>query len=221
MTAKPQQKTYLVLLTPIRAHSEVVVDERDRKDYFTPSRPLFSEHCECIVDRYGLRDGLIKQEQVQDIEYGYVRDVSDIDKVFTLRTNNGVHHARVVVLAVGPANAPNIPGINPEQGCPQMCHTMQIQQFPDPVVSAKLKAKKQTNVLVVGGGLTSAQISDMAVRKGITKVWHLMRGPCKVKPFDVDLAWLGKFRNIEQAAFWSADTDEGRLLYRYHCCPSY
>ncbi|KAF9638645.1 FAD binding domain-containing protein [Lasiodiplodia theobromae] len=194
-----------------KAHSEVVVDERDRKDYFTPSRPLFSEHCECIVDRYGLRDGLIKQEQVQDIEYGYVRDVSDIDKVFTLRTNNGVHHARVVVLAVGPANAPSIPGINPEQGCPQMCHTMQIQQFPDPVVAAKLKAKEQTNVLVVGGGLTSAQISDMAVRKGITKVWHLMRGPCKVKPFDVDLAWLGKFRNIEQAAFWSADTDEERL----------
>ncbi|KAL1638317.1 hypothetical protein SLS56_000125 [Neofusicoccum ribis] len=197
-----------------KAHSEVVIDERDRKDYFTPSRPLFTSHCECIVDRYGLRDGLVKQEQVQDIEFGYIRDISDVDKVFTLWTNTGVHHARTVVLAVGPGNAPSIPDVEPEyleQGCPQMCHSMQIQRFPDPVVSAKIKAKKETNVLVVGGGLTSAQISDMAIRKGITKVWHLMRGSCKVKPFDVDLAWMGKFRNLEQAVFWSADTDKERL----------
>ncbi|KKY15124.1 putative fad binding domain-containing protein [Diplodia seriata] len=194
-----------------KAHSEVEIDERDRKDYFTPSLPLFSEHCECIVDRYGLRDGLIQQEQVQDIEYGCVGDVSDVDKIFTVRTNKGVHHARTVVLAVGPANAPNIPDTDPMQGSRQMCHTMQIQQFPDPVVSAKIKAKKETNVMVVGGGLTSAQISDLAIRKGVTKVWHLMRGPCKVKPFDVDLAWMGKYRNLEQAKFWTADTDEERL----------
>lgn len=88
---------------------------------------------------------------------------------------------------------------------------MQIQKFPDPVVQAKISAKKTTNVLVVGGGLTSAQLSDLAIRRGVTKVWHLMRGPCKVKPFDIDLAWMGKFRNVEQAYFWSADSDEERL----------
>lgn len=32
-----------------------------------------------------------------------------------------------------------------------------------------------------------------------------------VKPFDVDLNWMGKYRNREKAAFWSADTDEERL----------
>lgn len=32
-----------------------------------------------------------------------------------------------------------------------------------------------------------------------------------VKPFDIDLAWIGKSRNFEQAIFWSADTDEERL----------
>lgn len=37
-----------------------------------------------------------------------------------------------------------------------------------------------------------------------------MRGELKVKPFDVGLEWVGKFRNFEQAAFWSADTDEER-----------
>lgn len=32
-----------------------------------------------------------------------------------------------------------------------------------------------------------------------------------VKPFDVDLNWVGKYKNQEKAAFWSADTDEERL----------
>jgi hypothetical protein len=37
-----------------------------------------------------------------------------------------------------------------------------------------------------------------------------MRGPLKVKPFDVDLSWMGKFQNHEKASFWSADTDAER-----------
>lgn len=31
-----------------------------------------------------------------------------------------------------------------------------------------------------------------------------------VKPFDVDLEWMGKYKNVEKAAFWSADSDEGK-----------
>lgn len=30
-----------------------------------------------------------------------------------------------------------------------------------------------------------------------------------VKHFDIGLSWMGKFKNYEKAAFWSADTDEG------------
>jgi len=56
--------------------------------------------------------------------------------------------------------------------------------------------------------LTSAQLADLAVREGVTKVWLLMRGALKVKPFDVDLEWMGKFKNHEKAVFWSADSDE-------------
>ncbi|EDU50925.1 conserved hypothetical protein [Pyrenophora tritici-repentis Pt-1C-BFP] len=32
-----------------------------------------------------------------------------------------------------------------------------------------------------------------------------------VKHFDVDLEWVGKFRNLKQAEFWTADTDEERF----------
>lgn len=32
-----------------------------------------------------------------------------------------------------------------------------------------------------------------------------------VKHFDISLAWMGKYKNWEKAAFWSADTDEGMI----------
>jgi hypothetical protein len=88
---------------------------------------------------------------------------------------------------------------------------MNIECFPDPTIRAKIDLGLRTTILVVGGGLTSAQLSDLAVRRGVSTVWHLMRGPCRTKPFDLDLSWMSKFRNVEQSIFWSADSDEERL----------
>lgn len=198
----------------------MTVNERDRWDYFTPSQRLFKAHCQCVVDRYGLQAGMVRKAAVQDLVFAPVPEMGSEESIFTIRTDTGVRYARTVVLAVGPANPPNIPRFPSMKkaeklGVPlQCCHSMQIKAFPDPVVQAKIDAKRETNVIVVGGGLTSAQLADMAVRRGVRRVWHLMRGEVKVKPFDVDLPWMGKFRNLEQAIFWSADSDEGR-----HICP--
>jgi len=71
----------------------------------------------------------------------------------------------------------------------------------------------RTSTLVLGGGLTSAQIVDLALKKGVSHVTLLTREDLKVTPFDVDLAWKGMFKNTEKAAFWSADTDEQRSSF--------
>jgi lysine/ornithine N-monooxygenase len=190
---------------------EPLVDERDRHDYFTPSMRLFSAHCNCVVHRYGLGKSLIKQETVHDISYNSMAEFSEIDKFFAVRTNRSIHYAKAVVLAVGPGNKACIPGLNVDDHIEGACHTMQITKFPDPTITLKMKARKSTHIVVVGGGLTSAQIIDLAIRKGVTKVWHIMRSGLKVKPFDVDIEWMGKFRNHQHAIFWSANTDEERL----------
>jgi cation diffusion facilitator CzcD-associated flavoprotein CzcO len=88
---------------------------------------------------------------------------------------------------------------------------MHIAEFPDPIVKQRIAARRQTNVLVVGGGLTSAQLTDLAIRKGVTKVWHIMRGPLRIKHFDVGLEWMGKFKNAKQAQFYYADSDDERI----------
>lgn len=204
------------------------VDERDRKDYFVPKTDLFDGHCEDVVRRYGLGGDMLRKEKVVDIEYGEVEkfgadmehdsvmsdDALEDKKVFRVVTDQGVRFAHLVVLAVGPGNAPSIPTV---LGLPSMyphegfAHAMQIKQFPPAHVLPKIKAHQSTNMLVIGGGLTSIQLADLAIKRGVSKVWMLMRGPLKVKHFDVDLEWVGKFRNFKQAEFWTADTDEERF----------
>lgn len=218
----------------------VEIDERDRKDYFSPSTDLFAEYCTSIIDRYGLNEpSQILKQEVTDITHGYLPDNLDIAvpnyKVFTLTTSTGhKFYSRAVVLAMGVGGA-GIQKIFPwrpsseAEGGDACCHSMEIKIFPSQNVQSKIQQKRETNVVVVGGGLSSAQIVDMAVRKGVTKVWFLMRSEFKgwctacsntaylrlaltgkiVKHFDLSLPWMGKYKNWEKAAFWSADTDEG------------
>lgn len=156
----------------------ITIDERDRKDYFSPSRTLFRDYCDCVIDRYGLRQNLVKQETVYDVDFGSVPNLDPDHDLFTIRTDHGLHYARTVVLAIGAGNSPTVPRpfVNHVGNA---CHAMQIRVFPDPSTKTKMKLGRRTNVVVIGGGLTSAQVADMAVRHGVSKVWHIMRGPLK------------------------------------------
>ena len=92
-----------------------------------------------------------------------------------------------MVVAVGPGNQPcipHIPGIstpNPVTNIhpddlasppPQVSHAMQLKTFPSESVKRKIAAGLQTNILIVGGGLTSAQLADLAVRHGVGTIWR-------------------------------------------------
>ncbi|KAL4896981.1 hypothetical protein BDV59DRAFT_198429 [Aspergillus ambiguus] len=189
------------------------IDERDRKDYFSPSTELFADYCESIVRRYGLDEpDLIQQREATDICYDFHAELSPADKIFTVTTADGRRfYSRAVVLAIGPGMTKIFPfplSADEQQGA---CHSTEIRAFPSVNVRRKIQQRQQTNLVIVGGGLSSAQIVDMAVRKGVSKVWLLMRSDFKVKHFDIGLTWMGKFKNYEKAAFWSADTDEERL----------
>ncbi|GAP82714.2 putative FAD binding domain-containing protein [Rosellinia necatrix] len=185
------------------------IDERDRKDYFVPSTPLFFSHCRCLVDRYQLREPILSQEQVEDIRYDNVREFDDEQKIFSIKTNKGRHYAKIVVLAIG-GNPHQIPYPLSAEELEGATHAMDIKTFPPHYVKQKMAKGAETNVLVVGGGLTSAQIADLAIRRGIKKVWLIMRGPLKIKHFDIGLEWVGKFRNIEHAQFWNSNSAEDR-----------
>ncbi|KAM0083147.1 hypothetical protein ACKRZS_005093 [Fusarium odoratissimum] len=197
-----------------RQEARVDINVRERNDYYNPSTSLFCDHCEKVAARYNLSSNMIRKEALQHLDYDEVKGISiDGEKLFTVTSNKVRRYARTVVLAVGPANVAKIPHIPsmPDEKLPQTCHSMHITEFPDPIVKARIAAKKTTNILVVGGGLTSAQLTDLAIRKGVTKVWHVMRGPLRIKHFDVGLEWMGKFKNAKQAQFYYADSDDERI----------
>ena len=198
---------------------ETAIDERDRQDYFTPSTPLFKDHCESVILNYGLKDQMLKQENVIDIDFGYVDGVSDVDQIFTVTTDKRTYFSKTVVLAVGTGGIPEMPDTHERAPIPGACHSMHIKLFPAANVQAKMQKREQTNVIVVGGGLTAAHLAVNALRSGVTKVHMILRRHLNVKPFDIDLSWMGKFKNAQQASFWSADTDEGeysvlRMIWR-------
>ncbi|KAI9844998.1 MAG: hypothetical protein M1837_005142 [Sclerophora amabilis] len=188
------------------------IDERDRNDYFTCSSALFEDYCQSIVRRYKLEE-MVKRADVQSIQYDFLGDDLVSDKIFTLSGSSGVTYARTVVVAVGPGSKPTLPvePSTPESGA--TCHSSQLStiEFPPTHLRAKIARHRETNVLIVGGGLTSAQIADLAIRRGVSKVWHIMRGEMKVKHFDVDLKWVAKFKNVEKSVFWMADDDKARF----------
>ncbi|KAK3295550.1 uncharacterized protein B0H64DRAFT_474488 [Chaetomium fimeti] len=203
-----------------KGESRIPINERDRNDYFNPTQSLFRDHCDDVVGRYGLHaSALVRKERVLDITYAPVPGISTAgEKIFTVRTNHGVRYSPIVVVAVGPGNKPcipEIPGLNPspvDGPPPQVSHAMQLQTFPSAPVRKKIAAGRRTNILIVGGGLTSAQLADLAVRHGVTTVWHTTRAPLRSKLFDVDLSWMGKFRNTEQARFWQAEGGDAERL---------
>ncbi|KAJ5550978.1 hypothetical protein N7461_005676 [Penicillium sp. DV-2018c] len=161
------------------------IDERDRKDYFSPSTDLFSDYCSSIIQRYALDEpGQILQREATGLSYDYLSDSSD-EKVFTIDTSSGEKfYSRTVVLAIGPGGA-GVSKVYPwkpsteEEGASGCCHSMEIKTFPSTNVQGKIQRRQETNVVVVGGGLSSAQLVDMAIRKGVTKVWFLMRSGLK------------------------------------------
>ncbi|CAJ2513976.1 Uu.00g020950.m01.CDS01 [Anthostomella pinea] len=189
--------------------TEPTIDERDRNDYFVPSTPLFSSHCNCIIDRYNIRDDIVSHENVEDIRYGILKEYSDTEKVFTVKTDSKIHHAKIVVLAVG-GNPAQIPCKLSAEEMEGATHAMHLKEMPSPHIRRKLADKIRTNILVVGGGLTSAQLADLAIRRGVSKVWLIMRSNLKIKHFDIGLEWVGKFRNHQHSRFWLEEKEEER-----------
>lgn len=160
------------------------IDERDRQDYFTPSTVLFNEFCGEMINQYGLGQDIVSNETVTFLDYGQTE--YGAAKLFNVKTDRGMHYARAVVMATGPGETPRIPA--PFGPCSEgATHASRLKSghLLDQHLAGKIRRQQPTNVLVIGGGLTSAQITDALIRSGVSKVWHLvrssLRGKCTVQ----------------------------------------
>jgi hypothetical protein len=185
------------------------IDERDKQDYFTPSSELFYDYCQRCVGKYDLRN-LVHQSDVRSLLWKEQGADDRPDRCWVVETSTGMQLARVVVLALGPGTPNAIPISSQEnEGA---CHSSQIPvrgPVPDHV-RQKMRNKKPSYAMVVGGGLTSAQIAHLCIGKGYSKVFHVMRSRLKIKHFDLQLQWIAKYKNLELAYFWGETDPETR-----------
>ncbi|KAK0551669.1 hypothetical protein OC861_005652 [Tilletia horrida] len=244
------------------------VNERDRRDYYTPGTRLFSDFIkEDIIKRYKLPGGeldspwptvpevLERHFEAQDGNILAARaDVVSMtweqnlhvagqgrSPAMLIRTaDDCIIAAGTVVSAVGPGGVPNVPAVLKEADRrragastagssddfhgPGWCHSAAFARLGFQFPPAQLKLKQKSagedaagtgggkTCVVIGGGLTSAQLCILALKKGFDKVYLVLRGHLKVKPFDVGLDWLSKWGNAFKMRFWQEDDPAERLL---------
>ncbi|KAH7333788.1 hypothetical protein B0J17DRAFT_631898 [Rhizoctonia solani] len=219
-------------------NSGPTVNERDRRDYFTPGTSLFDDFVqEDVVKRYGLdspspwapaKQGLdlglpgsgavtMLKGEVASMNWAPLHvEGSGHTTGFCVQTNDGACvGAKAVVCAVGMGGFPSIPA------------PLSFSSYPDApthgpgwVHSSFLANPSFTfppsycnlgTAVVIGGGLTSAQICHLSLQKGFSKVILILRGPMRVKPFDVSLDWMGRYSNLKKMQFWQEEDPHHRL----------
>lgn len=156
-----------------------------------------------MISRYDLRP-LIRKANVVSVEHARLHAKGTTflpDPGFCITTvSSGTFGARAVVLAVGVSSNPNIPSyLSPRSTGAGLgwCHSSALHEssFFNDSLSRKVQSQKRTmHVAVIGGGLTSAQIADIVIRKGVEKVFLICRSHIKLKDFDFPLSWVGKFK---------------------------
>lgn len=140
--------------------------------YDRPATELFARHAAGIIARYGL-DRRHVQARVTRIDPGP-------DGV-RLETTAGPAVADRVILAPGPHGQPCWPSFaEPFRGDPRVQHV-----FPH-----ALADDDAARVVVIGGGLSAAQVALRLARPGREVHW-VMRHPVRVHLFDSDPGWLG------------------------------
>ncbi|KAM0793763.1 hypothetical protein ACM66B_001181 [Microbotryomycetes sp. NB124-2] len=206
-----------------RSGTTRAINERERQDYFRPSSALFRAFIhEELIQRYKL-ENLVMHGKVTSVSHRQLhiqgQELVDGFHVVVAMPDGTISilGAAAVVFAVGPSSTPSLPSVI-ERALPvseqrrsvkcgrSWCHSTAFAtegfQFPPPGLASKIARGQTTKMLVIGGGLTSAQIADQAIRKGVSKVILVCRGPLKVKHFDMDLEWVSKYNNLCKAAFW-------------------
>ncbi|KAI5967569.1 hypothetical protein CANMA_003003 [Candida margitis] len=208
--SKHQQKR---LKSKLKSTDGIVdINMRDWKDYYRPSTKLFHDYCMEVVERYRLQDGIVNDE-VESIEHRLIQSGDDLGKGFVIRTKSGkIYGCKFAVVASGHRGKINYPlSICPDPHFPNgSCHTTHLfskqVQFLD---SQYFSNPDRKNIVIIGGGLTSAQLAHVACQDPTVSSVHLVfRSGIKIKHFDFHLDWVAKYKNVKKSAFYNLGTNE-------------
>ncbi|KAI8808313.1 hypothetical protein BJ742DRAFT_893839 [Cladochytrium replicatum] len=191
--------------------------------------------CEELVRRYKLHDMVVQGicTSVDTVEtdegtvFKVVYECTDAECATSVTL-----YSKAVVTAIGNTNIPRIPpfvtNIKNPYPSSSIIHAYEFiddkaggdadsADSSDKVEKSRLhKIKAPQNpsartILIVGGGLTSAQMVDMAISRGFKNVVLVMRSKIKIRQFDFSLDLMGRNASRWYARFWMEDEPRARL----------
>ncbi|KAJ3068862.1 hypothetical protein HDU99_003082, partial [Rhizoclosmatium hyalinum] len=205
----------------------------DRRQFFTPSASLFQDFCSSLVDRYGL-DDVLHQGNVTAITPVNPNTPNSYFEIKSFNKYTGEYEtftAKRVVAALGNVNNPIIPpwvhmipqhipekrivhALDFVQCLKSDCEGCNDDILPDQLKEQLNDLSEKPRLLVIGGGLTSAQLVQLAVKRGFKDITLMTRGVLKTSQFDLSLDWIGRNANTLFASFWQAPLAERRAILR-------
>ncbi|TIB64911.1 hypothetical protein E3P77_02891 [Wallemia ichthyophaga] len=203
-----------------RATNEDPINERYREDFQTATSGCFFDFCRDDIEKYYGLDGVVEHGEITNLSYDY-HDENHPEKLFKVIKQDGEHAlAKTVVLAIGNNNCANLPtylsdktthnnnqiGLEGEGWCHTSVFARPGYTFPGPALQ-----KPGSRLLVIGGGLTSAQVVDKAYKNGVRDITLLIRSDISVKPFDFDTQWIDKYQNLNKMIFWQEECMNARM----------
>ncbi len=162
--------------------------------YGQPHTGLFNTFCLQVAEEFGLSDA-IEPLAVEAVALGNCSH-DRLGLTFSDGSQQEVHH---LVVATGPT-APVLPTwLNGLVDGSYPSLALQHSQDVDLEACGDLNGQ---DILIVGGGLTSAHLSLGAIKRG-ARVMLLIRRNLRSKPFDADPGWLGpKYLKAFQRETW-------------------
>jgi len=142
--------------------------------YGRPSLELFNTHSQLLIERY-------KLEALR--ETGRAQGLQRLTNGWRVETDSGSLDAQNVILAFGNTERPHWP----TWACEAQAAGANIHHLFDPNYN---RTAPEGETLVVGGGITSAQVATTLSIQSPGSITLLMRHEPRLHQFDADLGWI-------------------------------
>lgn len=152
---------------------------RFTRPYRRPAVDLFERHCDAVIERNGLRPLRARATALR---------VRARPEGLVVETDAGVLTTRRTLLALGAGDRPCWPQW--ARAAREQLGDVVTHVFDPAWELARFQATGRT--VVIGGGITAAQVAVTLARRRVGPVVLLMRHAPRVQQFDSDTCWLGE-----------------------------
>lgn len=159
--------------------------------FLMPKTKLFNEFCEYLIKIYKLEE-IIKKGNVESIEnennYFKLKVSNSTNASMTTESEMNIIYTKTVIVSIGHSNIKKIPDwiINDASSSLLLYPKYTVRHAWDLIHDTHgEQSLKNEIIVIIGGGLTSVQLIEKALKFGAEKIYFICRNYLKVSIIDL------------------------------------